>query len=174
MLASRFCSYSCQVTPSIPTAAVFFKWKKASVRQSSSTWCNKAVNLSWLPLRAASRTPCSPRDLRLVRLGVRCRASCLAFLLVGSLSSADSAEGSAPSLFVGFAGTTDPSDCPATCTSALPPKAFADRSVSRDSDFAGLSRFSRLEFPRMLRVFDSAADARTLPWRCWRCCLLHD
>ncbi len=77
MLASTFRSYSCQVTPSTPTAAVFFRLKKASVRQSSLTWCNRAVNLSVLSLRAASRTPCSPRDLRLIRLGVRGKAALL-------------------------------------------------------------------------------------------------
>ena len=110
MLASKFRSYSCQVTPSTPTAAVFFKLKKASVRQSSLTWCNKAVNLSVLSLRAASRTPCSPRDLGLVRLRVRSQAACSAFLLAESLSSVDSADASAASLFADVAGTTDSSD----------------------------------------------------------------
>ena len=157
--ASRSCSYSCQVTLSTPTAAVFFRLKKASVKQSSLTWCSKAVNLSLLSLRAASRTPPSPRDLRFVRLGVRCRASWSTFLLAGPLSSADSADGSVPSLFVGFAGTTDPSDSPRTCASAVPPEAFSDRSQRSKNvlwEVCGVSRFSRLEFPDMLRFYDSA------------------
>ena len=110
MLASKFRSYSCQVTPSTPTAAAFFKLKKASMRQSSLMWCNKAVNLSVLSFRAASRTPSSPRDLRFVRLGVRRKAFWSAFLLVGPLPSVDSADASAASLFTDVAGTMDPSD----------------------------------------------------------------
>ena len=53
MLASTFRSYSCHLTPSTPRAAVFFKLKKASVRQSSLTWCNRAVNLSVLSFLAS-------------------------------------------------------------------------------------------------------------------------
>ncbi len=176
MLASKFCSYSCHVTPSTPTAAVFFRLKKASVKQSSSTWCNKAVNLSVLSLRAASRTPCSPRDLRWFRLCVRRKAFCSAFLLAESLSSADSADASAASLFAGFAGTTDPSDFLLAFMSALPSVTFADRSVVCrivGAETNRISRFSRLEFPRHAQVLrlrrvapaarHSAHDACCLP-----------
>ena len=81
-----------------------------------------------LSLRAASRTPCSPRDLRLVRLGVRGKTVCLAFLLAESLSSADSADASAASLFAGVAGTTDSSDFLLAFISAVPSVTFSDRS----------------------------------------------
>lgn len=63
-----------------------------------------------LSLRAVSRTPCKPIDLRLGRLGVRGKPVCAAFLLTGSLSSIDSADGSAPPLFIDVTGTMDPSD----------------------------------------------------------------
>ena len=47
--------------------------------------------------------------------------------------------------------------------SALPSKTFADRSESWDSETAGTSRFSRLEFPRMPRFSHSAVAARASP-----------
>ncbi|REJ88259.1 MAG: hypothetical protein DWQ35_19970 [Planctomycetota bacterium] len=84
--------------------------------------------------------------------------ACSAFLLVGSLSSTNSADASGASLFVGFAGTMDPSDFPSAFLSALPPVMFSDRSpphCGKETD--GISRFSRLEFPDMRRFFDSAA-----------------
>jgi hypothetical protein len=127
------------------------------VRQSSLTWCNKAVNLSVLLLRAASRTPRSPRDLRLIRPGVRGKAVCSAFLLAESLSSADSADASAASLFAGFAGTMDSSDFRLAFISALPSGMFSDRSATL-AETNRISRFSRLEFSHMHRVFDSAAS----------------
>ena len=134
MLASKSRSYSCQVTPSTPAAAVLFKLKKASVRQSSLTWCNKAVNLSVPSLRAASRTPCNPRDLRFVRLGVRDKAACAAFLLAESLSSTDSAGVSATPLFAGVADTKNSSDFLLAFMSALPSVTFSDRSAGCSYD----------------------------------------
>ena len=169
MLASKFRSYSCHVTPSTPTAAVLLRLKKASVRQSSLTWCNRAVNLSVLSLRAASRTPCSPRDLGFVRLCVRSKASCLAFLLAESLSSIDSADASAAPLFADFAGTTDSSDFLLAFMSDVPPEAFSDRSTPLVTCHSAgwkpnrISRFSRLEFPHMHRVWDSAAPVGDSP-----------
>ena len=131
MLASKFCSYSCQVIPSTPIAADFFRLKNASVKQSSLTWCIKAVNLSLLSLRAASRTPYKPRDLRLVRLGVRGKAACLAFLLAEPLSSLDSSDCSAHSLFVEVAGIIGSSDFLLVFISAVPSVTFSDRSISK-------------------------------------------
>jgi hypothetical protein len=93
----------------------------------------------------------------LIRLGVRRQSGCPAFLSAGSLPSLDSADASAAPLFAEFAGTTDPSDFPAACTSALPSETFADRSQSKVNwEAEGISRFSRLKFPDLLRVFDSA------------------
>lgn len=164
---SRSCSYSCHVTLSTPTAAVFFNWKKASDKLPSLTWCSKAVNLSLPSFRAASRTPANPHDLRFSRLCVRRKVSWSMFLLAGPLSSGNSADGSAPPLFAAFAGTMDPSAMnqellPSAFTSAVPPVAFADRSDS-SPDALGISRFSRLKFPDMLRVFDSAVPLHRLP-----------
>ena len=91
----------------------------------------QAVNLSVLSLRAASRTPCRPRDLPWVRLGVRDRVDCTAFLLAESLSSIDSADASAASLFADVESTTDSSDFLLAFMSAVPPVAFANRSACR-------------------------------------------
>ena len=55
------------------------------------------------------------------------------------------------------------SDFPTTCTSAVPPEAFADRSGSVELEAVGISRFSRLEFSDMLRFFDSAVPRHHLP-----------
>jgi len=130
-----------------------------------------------LSLRAASRTPISPRDLRFVRPGVRCKASCSAFFLAGPLPSTNSAGGSAPPLFAGFAGSMDPSDFLSAFISAVPSVTFSERPAVRAtchtaqreptgfdslrsplagqpsgqsiSGFASGSRFSRLEFRHM-------------------------
>ena len=66
-----------------------------------------------------------------VRLGVRGAAGCKAFLLAESLSSIDSADASAASLFVDVAGTTDSSDFLWAFMSAVPPVTFSDRSACR-------------------------------------------
>jgi hypothetical protein len=95
------------------------------------TWCNKAVNLSVLSLRAASRTPCRPRDSPWFRPRVRGEAGCRAFLLAESLSSIDSADASAASLFADVAGTTDSSEFLLAFMSAVPPVTFSDRSAWR-------------------------------------------
>ena len=77
----------------------------------------------------ASRTPCNPRDSRLIRPGVRCETACSAFLLAESLSSTDSACVLAAPLFVGVAGTTDSSDFLLAFMSAFPSETFSDRSA---------------------------------------------
>ena len=62
-------------------------------------------------------------------------------------------------LFARFVGTTSTSDSPATCMSGSDVLAFPDRSAPPSgAGAAGVSRFSRMEFPRMCRVFDSAAS----------------
>ena len=109
--------------------AFFFRLRNASVRHSSLTWCSKAVNLSAPSFRAASRTPCNPRNLRFVRLGVRRKTACSAFLLAGSLSSDGSAGAPAAPLFAVVAGTMDPSDFLLAFMSALPSETFSDRSA---------------------------------------------
>ena len=81
--------------------------------------------------RATSRTPCNPRDSRLIRRSVRCETACSAFLLAESLSSTDSAGASAAPLFVGVAGTTDSSDFLLAFMSALPSETFSDRSTGQ-------------------------------------------
>ena len=58
-----------------------------------------------------------------------------------------------------FAGTMGPSDSPATYASDVRQFAFSDRPSPPSAEgVAGVSRFSRMEFPRMLRVCDSAAS----------------
>ncbi len=54
-----------------------------------------------------------------------------AFLLAESLSSVDSADASAASLFADVAGTTNSSDFLLASMSAVPPVTFADRSARR-------------------------------------------
>jgi len=67
-------------------------------------------------------------------------------------------------LFACFVGTTSSSDFPAAYMSAVPPWAFADRSDSLESETAGISRFSRLEFSDMHRFSDSAVPLGHSPW----------
>ena len=116
--------------------------------------------------------------LALNRLGVRSKLAGTSFLLAESLPSIDSADGAVPSLFADVAGTTDSSDFSRAFMSAVPSVTFADRSngeVHRSSlpmETKEISRFSRLECPRMHRFVDSAVSVRTLPKRCARCCLL--
>ena len=71
-----------------------------------------------------------------------------------------------PVLFAHFVGTTKSSDCPETFMSAVPPEAFSDRSQRSKNvlwEISGLSRFSRLEFLRMLRFSDSAVSTSASP-----------
>ena len=67
----------------------------------------------------------------MIRLGVRGKTVCLAFLLAEPLSSIDSADASAASLFADVAGTTDSSDFLLAFMSVVPPEAFSDRSTPR-------------------------------------------
>ena len=113
--------------------------------------------------------PCSPVDLRLIRLCVRGKSVCTSFLLAESLSSTGSADGAAPLLFARFAGTMDSSEFRLVFMSAFPSETFADRSAGEIHRFSlpvetnRTSRFSRLESPRMHRFSDSAVFVRTLP-----------
>lgn len=142
------------------------------------------MNLSVLSLRAASRTPCSPLDLRLIRPGVRAvrSARCSSWHCFPgrlALSSVDYADGSvtdrsmnelsAPSLFADVAGTTDSSEFSFAFMSAVPSETFADRSIDKHHrcswpmETKETSRFSRLESPRMHRFSDSAVFVDALP-----------
>ena len=119
------------------------------------------MNLSVLSWRAASRTPCRPLDLRLIRPGVRGKSVGKAFLLAELLSSINSADGSvvdcsidelsAPSLFADVAVTTDSSEFSLAFVSAFAAETFADRSTGENHRFSlpletkETSRFSRLE-----------------------------
>jgi hypothetical protein len=99
-------------------------------------------------------------------------------LLFGDpLPSIDSAAG-VPVLFANFVGTTKSSDFPETYISAVPPKAFSDRStialLNALAEISGISRFSRLKFLRMLRFFDSAEPFHRLPLTQWNVLPSHD
>ena len=82
------------------------------------------------------------------------------FSLARPLPSASSApDAAAPGLFGSFLGTMGLSDFPAACMSGLWPQALPDRPVDGLRPAAGatgISRFSGMELPRMLRVSDSA------------------
>ena len=79
--------------------------------------------------------------------------------MVDLLPSADSAtNASAPALFARFVGTMRPSDSPQTCMSTLRPLAFFDRPTPSWVGVCRASRFSRMEFPHMPRVSDSAVS----------------
>src|SRR6476659_2920709 len=92
----------------------------ASRSRSTSTWCNSAVNRASLSRTATCRTRSSA-------LGASCPALCpgrvllAVFPLVDPLSSTGSAVATA-TLFVGFAGTTGPSDFPHPFIPGLPPR----------------------------------------------------
>ena len=118
-------------------------------------------------IRAVNDHPCISR---LVRLGVRCDHGRAILLFGDSLSSTDSATAVA-ALFARVAGTMKSSDFPSAYMSAVPPEAFADRSNSKELETVGISRFSRLKFPDMLRFYDSAVPPHHLPYRDAACCL---
>jgi len=130
-----------------------------------STWCNSAVNRASLSFRAAWRTRSSPLDTPCPALSPGCVALPV-FPLARPLSSGASAAG-CPALFGAFAGSTGLSDSPRLCISgfgrwpslSVPP--LIGWSGSR-----GVSRFSRMEVPYVLRFFDragSAGDSRIAP-----------
>ena len=107
----------------------------------------------------ACRTRHNPCDSH-PRLCVRRECACGASPLVALLPSADSAANPyASTLFARFVGTTRPSDSPQTCMSTLRLLAFFDRPTPPSSvGVCGVSRFSRMEFPHMPRVSDSAVS----------------
>ena len=105
------------------------------------------MNRSFLSFCAASRTPGNPRDLGTngvppeFRRCVRSSSDCPVFSLLSSLPSANSAGLGTRPLFAGFFGTMELYDSPLTCTSALWPRAFSDRSASMgETDGTGVSR----------------------------------
>ena len=104
------------------------------------------------------------------RLCVRRKCACDAFPLAGLLPSADSAANAyASTLFARFAGTMKPSDSPQPYMSTLRLLAFFDRpSLPSSVGVCRASRFSRMEFPHMPRVSDSAVSKNssrlTLPF----------
>jgi hypothetical protein len=105
------------------------------------------------PLLAACRTRHKPCDSH------RRECACGAFPLVDLLSSADSAANAyTPALFARFVGTMRPSDSPQTCMSTVRLLTFFDRPTPSRLGVCGASRFSRMEFPHMPRVSDSAVS----------------
>ena len=119
------------------------------------------MNRIFLSLLAASRTRSRPLDT-LFRPCVRDVVVCRVFPLARPLSSTASAT-DFPVLFRGFAGTTGLSDFPEPCIIGLRPPGLSD--AARRATLAGdpgISRFSRMEFPCMLRFFDSAEPAMDL------------
>jgi hypothetical protein len=125
---------------------------------TSGSYDDQPLVVIWMPsLLAACRTRHKPCD-SLPRLCVRHECACGAFPLVALLPSADSAANAyAPTLFARFVGTTRPSDSPQTYMSTLRLLAFFDRPALPSSAVCRASRFSRVEFPHMPRVSDSAA-----------------
>ena len=122
-----------------------------------------------LVLRAASRTPCNPLNLRSTRPCVRSKSACTSFLLAESLPSIGSVAGSAPPQFADFAGTMDSSEFSWAFMPAFPSETFADRPraehhrCSLPLETKETSRFSRLECPHMHRFSDSAVFVPALP-----------
>lgn len=119
-------------------------------------WCSRAVNRIFLSRFAASRTPRDPMP-RFPGSASGASKVRAAFPLVSPLSSTDSAAAFGPALFARFSGTMGPSDSPATCMSGVRQNAFPVRPAPRGEGVFRVSRFPCRKFPRMHRVFDSAA-----------------
>jgi hypothetical protein len=148
---------------------------RVHVTASRSLGDGCSINRVRLSLLAACRTRHNPCDSH-PRLWVRNECACGAFPLVALLPSADSAANAyAPALFARFVGTMRPSDSPQTCMSKLRPLAFFDRPTLPSSvGVCRASRFSRIEFPHMPRVSDSAVSKdSSRNYRCPSCCLPH-
>ena len=91
-------------------------------------------------------------------------SSCPMFSLVGRLPSMSA--GVFSPLFGHFAGTTRPSDSPSTCMLDFWFMTFSNRPAHEIvTGVAGVSRFSRMEFPCMLGVSDCAEPFGSLRWR---------
>ena len=119
------------------------------------------MNRVRFPFRATSRTPDNPID-SLVRHWVRGAVLCPLFSLVGRLPSTSSAGGS-PLLFGRFDGTMQPSDSPLPFMSdfGFTPSPTGPPRLS-STGVNGVSRFSRVEFPYMLGVWDCAESTANL------------
>src|SRR6266849_7815409 len=87
------------------------------------------------------------------------------FSLVGRLPSMPSANGF-PLLFGHFVGTVRPSDSPSTCMLDFWFMTFSNRPAHEIvTGVAGVSRFSRVEFPCMLGFSDCAEPFGSSRWR---------
>ena len=82
---------------------------------------------------------------------------------LGRTPSLSELRGLPTALFACFVGTMGPLDSPAAYMSGYDSQVFPDRPRPFGEGVAGVSRFSHMEFPRMLRVSDSAAS--TSNWR---------
>lgn len=127
------------------------------------------MNFSPLFLLAASRTPASSLGTR-VRLCVRCVFRLLAFSLVRPLPSTSSAVAAVATLFGGLVGTMGLCDFPSSFVGGLQPgpSRRVPTAPSASGD-VGISRFSRLETPYMLGVFDRAGSSLRSRFRAGTC-----
>ena len=78
------------------------------------------------------------------------------------LPSTASAAG-CPTLFGSFVGTMGLSDFPCPCIAGMRSLTFPARTRVSSLAEHGISRFSRMEFPHMLRVSDCAGSGRNSP-----------
>jgi hypothetical protein len=117
------------------------------------------VNRASLSFRATWRTRARSLGALVPALSPE-RVSLATFPSADPLPSTDSA---APpwALFAGFAGTTGSSDFPRSCITGLRLLAFPARPAlpSPQAGDRGISRFSRMEIPRMHRFLDPARPA---------------
>ena len=133
--------------------------------RSTVTWCRQGGGTVHADLADVlfSRTR-SRADQRIQPAQVRAAASGNVFPSVDRLPSTASADGSSPSLFGGFPGSTRPSDFPRACMPGFRFVTFSGRPGAPSAPGApGTSRFPRKEFPRMLRVSDCAGSSGGLP-----------
>ncbi len=122
------------------------------------------MNRVFLSCLVASRTPSKPLDA-LIQLCVWDAVVCSMFSLVGRLPSMPSANGF-PLLFGHFVGTVRPSDSPSTCMLDFWFMTFSNRPAHEIvTGVAGVSRFSRVEFPCMLGFSDCAEPFGSSRWR---------
>lgn len=134
-------------------------------------WCSSAVKRNFLSRLAAIRTPSSPIDATLVRLGVRGAGFLLTFPLATRLPSTISAGspiGLLP-LFDGFSGTTHVSDFSSAWTTGLWLWALPVPPAPRGSGTDEISQLACRSLPGMLRVSDRAESQHVL--RLTSCCV---
>ena len=124
-------------------------------------WCIRAVKRVFLSLFAASRilsSPCNVSPCRCVQVTV-----VLSRIPVSHRPSLRNLRHRFyPVLFGSFTSTTPMSDFSAVCMPGLYAVRFP-RPIHIFMDAAEISRFSCIECPRMLRVFDSAGSMHNSP-----------